>query len=153
MPVQQGWLVFAAPTGFSHSRQVFQGEVSMKRTLVSIAVYLAANGVGLLLAIVLIDGFSVAITAFLIAVILFTALQAIAGPIVAKLSSKYAPQLMGGISLVVIFLGLLMTGAILESMTTGGLGNLLIATLLVWIGSLAAQFGLNLAGFGTKPKA
>ena len=72
----------------------------MKNTLVSIAAYLIANGVGLLLAILLIDGFSVAFTAFVFAVVLFCVIQAIASPIANKLSQNYAPQLVGGIALI-----------------------------------------------------
>ena len=125
----------------------------MKKALVSVAAYLIANGVGLLLAILLIDGFSVAFRAFLVAVLLFSAVQAVAGPLVSKMSRDYAPQLLGGISLIVIFLGLLVTGLIVSGMTIGGLSNLLAATLLVWLGSLFAQFGLKAAGFGAKAKA
>lgn len=120
----------------------------MKKTLVSVAAYLIANAVGLLLTIVLIDGFGVAFQAFVIAVLIFCVAQAIAHPLVSKMSKKYAPQLLGGISLVTIFFGLLITDAIVPGMTIGGIANLLAATLLVWLGSLIAQLGLKFAGFG-----
>lgn len=122
----------------------------MKNTLISIAAYLVANGAGLLLAILLVDGFRVAFTAFLFAVVLFCVVQAIATPLASKLSREHAPQLMGGISLVAIFFGLLITGAIISGMTIGGIANLLAATLLVWLGSLIAQVALKMMGFGTK---
>ena len=121
----------------------------MKKTLVSVAAYLIANAAGLLLAILLIDGFSVAFTAFVVAVLIFCIAQAIANPIASKISKKYAPQMMGGIALVAIFFGLLITSVIVSGMTIGGIANLLAATLLVWLGSLIAQLGLKLAGFGT----
>ena len=122
----------------------------MKNSLVSLAVYIIANGVGLLIAILLIDGFNVAFTAFIFAVLLFCVVQAVADPLVKKLSRDYAPQVMGGISLVVIFFGLMITGVIISGMTIGGLANLLAATLLVWLGSLIAQFGLKAMGFAPK---
>lgn len=120
----------------------------MKKTLISVAAYLIANGAGLLLAIILIDGFSVAFTAFIVAVLIFCVVQAVANPLAAKVSQKYAPQLMGGIALVAIFFGLLITGVIVSGMTIGGVANLLAATLLVWLGSLLAQLVLKLTGFG-----
>lgn len=120
----------------------------MKKTLVSLAAYLIANAAGLLLAVLLIDGFRVAVTAFIVAVLIFCLAQAIAQPMATKISKKYAPQLMGGIALVAIFFGLLITSVIVSGMTIGGIANLLAATLLVWLGSLLAQLGLKLAGFG-----
>ena len=125
----------------------------MKKTLVSAAAYLIANGAGLLLAALLIDGVTVGFTAFIVAVLIFCVVQAIALPLVSKISKKYAPQLLGGISLVAIFCGLLITGLIVSGLTIGGLANLLSATLLVWLGSLIAQFGLKMAGFGSAHTA
>ncbi|MEL7014298.1 MAG: hypothetical protein AAFO72_13610 [Pseudomonadota bacterium] len=120
----------------------------MKKTFVSLAAYLIANAVGLLVAVLLIDGFSVAVTAFIVAVLIFCLVQAIAQPVASKVSKTYAPQLMGGIALVAVFLGLLITSVIVSGMTIGGIANLLAATLLVWLGSLLAQLGLKFAGFG-----
>lgn len=120
----------------------------MKKTFLSLAAYLIANAVGLLLAVLLLEGFSVAFTAFIVAVLIFCIVQAIAQPVASKFSQKYAPQLMGGIALVAIFFGLLITSVIVSGMTIGGIANLLAATLLVWLGSLLAQLGLKFAGFG-----
>jgi hypothetical protein len=39
----------------------------------------------------------------------------------------------------VIFLGLGITGVLVSGMTIGGISNWLAATLLVWLGSLAAD--------------
>ncbi len=124
----------------------------MRNALSSAITYLIANAVGLLLAILLLPGFSVGFLAFLVAVLIFTVVQAIAGPLVVRLSKSYAPQLMGGISLVTIFVGLLITAVIVSGMTIGGISNLLAATLLVWLGSLAADIVLKIAGFKSTPK-
>jgi hypothetical protein len=124
----------------------------MRNALLSAIAYLIANAVGLLLAILLLPGFSVGFLAFLVALLIFTVVQAIAGPLVVKLSRSYAPQLMGGISLVTIFVGLLITAVIVSGMTIGGISNLLAATLLVWLGSLAADIGLKVSGFKSVPK-
>ncbi len=111
----------------------------MRRSLLSAAAYLVGNGIGLLAAIVLLPGFSTGIVSFVVAVLIFSVVQALVGPLVRGASRKWAPQLMGGIALVVIFLGLGITGVLVSGMTIGGISNWLAATLLVWLGSLAAD--------------
>ncbi len=110
----------------------------MIRFAYSVAAYLIANAVGLLLTSLLLDGFSIGPMAFLVSVLIFSAVQGLTGPIITKLSQKSFPQLMGGISLVTIFLGLWITSLLVDDMQIGGLANWLAATLIVWIGSLIA---------------
>lgn len=120
----------------------------MRAVFSSVIAYLIANGAGLLLAILMIDGFSVAFMAFLVAVFSFCVVQALATPLATKVSRDYAPQLLGGISLICVFLGLLATDVFVPGTTIGGLTNLLAATLLVWLGSLIAQVVLKHFGYG-----
>ena len=115
--------------------------------IISIATYLAANAAGLLAAVLLLPGFSIDFTAFIVAVVIFSAFQTIAGPLVTKLSMKQAPQLMGGIALVTILLGLLVTDLLMPRMAIGGIANLLAATLLVWLGALVATMLLPIYVF------
>lgn len=110
----------------------------MIRFAYSVAAYLIANAIGLLLASLLLEGFSIGPMAFVVAVLIFSAVQGLTGPIITKLSQKSFPQLMGGISLVTIFLGLWITSLLVDDMQIGGLANWLAATLIVWIGSLIA---------------
>ncbi len=110
----------------------------MMRLLISTAAYLVANAVGLLVAILLLPGFSVAPLSFVVAVAIFSLVQAILGPLVTKISLKHMPQLMGGVALVTIFIGLFITQLITSGMQIGGIANWLAATLLVWLGSLVA---------------
>lgn len=110
----------------------------MIKFLLSAAAYLIANAVGLLVAIIILPGFNIGFSAFILAVLIFSALQTVAGPVLTKLSLRQFPQLIGGISLVTILFGLLVTSLIMSEMEIGGIANLLAATLLVWIGSLLA---------------
>ena len=110
----------------------------MVRFLISTAIYLAANAIGLLIAVVLLPGFTVGPMSFVLAVLVFSAIQTVAGPLITKISLKNLPQLMGGIALVTIFLGLWLTDIIMPGMSIGGISNWLAATLLVWLGSLLA---------------
>ena len=119
----------------------------MIRFLISTVAYLAANAVGLLIAVLLLPGFQIDPLAFLVAVAVFSLVQSILGPLITKLSLKSFPQLMGGIALVTIFVGLFVTELIMDSMQIGGISNWLAATLLVWVGSLIASILLPIYVF------
>ena len=101
--------------------------------------YVAANAIGLLLASLLIRGFSIDILLFVIVVAVFSLILVIATPLVTKLSETKVPALQGGIALVTTFVGLFLTNLLLPGLTVGGFVNLLMATLLVWLGALIAN--------------
>lgn len=119
----------------------------MVKFLVSTAAYLVANAAGLLAAVLLLPGFQIDFLAFMTAVLIFSAFQTLAGPLITKLSLKKMPQLIGGIALVTIFFGLLVTDVLMARMEMGGIANWLAATLLVWIGSLIATILLPIYVF------
>ncbi len=117
----------------------------MTRMLATAALALLANAVGLLLAMLLIDGFSIDLTAFLFAVVLFTLAAVIVDPLLTRISQNNLPALAGGVALVTTFVGLFLTNLLLDGMQTGGMVNLLLATLVVWLGAVIA--GIILAKF------
>ena len=119
----------------------------MVKFLLSIAAFLIANGVGLLIAAALLPGFRIDPLSFIVAAVLFSVVQAVLGPIVRKAAEKKLPQLMGGIALITIFIGLFVTDLIMTGMEIGGIANWLAATLLVWIGSLIASMLLPIYVF------
>lgn len=119
----------------------------MKRLATSALAYLIANAVGLLLASLLLPGFTIGVLPFALVVIIFSGLQAVIGPIVAKVASDHVPQLAGGIALVTIFIGLWITDISVAAMQIGGISNWLAATLLVWLGSLVAAILLPIYVF------
>ncbi|PSL16571.1 phage holin family protein [Shimia abyssi] len=110
----------------------------MPKFVVSAAAHLLANAIGLLLASLLLDGFSIAPLALIIVTVIFTVALMIITPIIRKVSEKNMPSLLGGLSLIAIFVGLLVTQPFVAGFTIGGTANLLAATLLVWIGVLIA---------------
>lgn len=124
----------------------------MKRHLISAATFLAANAVGLLLAVLLLPGFRTGFGGFLLAVVIFSAVEAGLGPLIARLSRRHLPKLMGGIALVTAFVGLFVTDLLMAGMRIGGVSNWLAATLLVWLGSLVADIALR-AYFGRRERA
>lgn len=110
----------------------------MSRHIMSIAAHLIGNAAGLLLAALLLDGFSIDALSFIIVVVIFTVIEVIAAPLISKLSEKRVPALKGGIALVTTFVGLIVTEILISGFTIGGIANLLASTLLVWLGALAA---------------
>lgn len=108
--------------------------------LKSALLYLLCNAAGLLLATLLLTGFTVPWTAFLFAVVLMTVLLAVIAPTLRKLAEKKLPQLMGGFALVAVFLSLLITTFVIPGMQIASLATWVGATVLVWIGSLVASF-------------
>lgn len=110
----------------------------MMRFLISTAAHLVGNAVGLLLASVLLTGFTIQPLALVIVVVVFTAVEVVASPLLTKLSLKNMPQLMGGIALITTFVGLWITDLAVAGFEVGGLSNWLIGTLIVWLGALIA---------------
>ena len=110
----------------------------MSRKILSVAALLIGNAVGLLLATLLLQGFSIAPLSLIIVVVVFTLVQVIADPLITRISEKNLPALKGGVALAVTFVGLLITDLIASGLTIGGVANLLAATLLVWLGAVVA---------------
>ena len=119
----------------------------MVKFFVSTAVLILANGIGLLIAAILLPGFRIDPLAFVVAVLIFSIVQAVLGPFITKVALKNFPQALGGIALVIVFVGLFVTDVLMPSMEIGGISNSLAATLLVWLGSLIATILLPIYVF------
>lgn len=110
----------------------------MPRFVLSACAHLIANAVGLTLANILLPGFSISPFGIVIVTLVFTVASMVLLPIIRKVSEKKMPELLGGLSLIVTFAGLLITELLVSDFTIGGIANLLAATLIVWLGSLIA---------------
>lgn len=127
----------------------------MPRFVLSTAAHLIANAIGLILANILLPGFSISFLGIVIVTLVFTVVSVVLLPIIRKVSEKKLPELLGGLSLIVTFAGLLITELLVSSFTIGGIANLLAATLIVWLGALIAGVLLPKYLFPSldKPKA
>ncbi|MCP4206991.1 MAG: phage holin family protein [Shimia sp.] len=127
----------------------------MPRFVLSAAAHLIANAIGLVLANILLPGFTIGLLGIVIVTLVFTVVSVVLLPIVRKVSEKKLPELLGGLSLVVTFAGLLITEMLVSDFTIGGIANLLAATLIVWLGALIAGVLLPKYLFPSlaKPKA
>jgi putative membrane protein len=110
----------------------------MIRLLVSTVIQLAANAVGLLLAAVLLDGMTISGGAFLLAVVFFTVVEVVVGPMIRQMAVKKANALLGSTALVVTLLGLLITSVVSDGLSIEGLSTWVMATVIVWLASLLA---------------
>lgn len=119
----------------------------MSKFFISAAAHLVGNAVGLLLAAFLLAGFSIDPLSFVIVVVIFSAVEAVAMPLLRKVSQKNMPQLMGGIALITTFVGLIVTEIFVSGFSIGGVSNLLASTLLVWLGALIAGIVLPIYVF------
>jgi low temperature requirement protein LtrA len=113
--------------------------MAMIRFLVRTTLSILANTIGLLVASLLLDDFSITGFSFALAVLFFTIATAILGPFIMKIAMKNAPYLMGGIALVTTFVGLLLTQVFTEGINIKGMSTWVIATLVVWLFSVLAS--------------
>ena len=119
----------------------------MARFLARTVVELLASAIGLIVAAWLLQGVTLTASGFLIAVAVFTVAKIILGPLVFKLSFKYARALTGGIALVTTFIGLLVTTWLTSGLTITGTGSWVMATIVVWVFTVIAILVLPLVIF------
>lgn len=110
----------------------------MLRLIVSFAIHLVANAVGLLVANLVLDDLTISAGPFLWAVLIFTVVETFAGPLIMKIALQNAKGLMGGIALVVTFVGLLVTEIIADGFDINGVSTWIAATVIVWLAAMLA---------------
>jgi uncharacterized membrane protein YvlD (DUF360 family) len=118
----------------------------MIRFLVRIVVMLIANAVGLLIAAVVLDGMSVDLSAFIIAVAIFTLVLALATPFLASQLRRAGSAALGGVALIATLVSLIVTDLISDGFTIDGIGTWIAAAVIVWAASLLAAFILPYLG-------
>ena len=108
----------------------------MIRLLIATGIQLLANALGLLVAAWALDDVEVSGTAFLIAVVVFTVVYAVAQPFFTQMAMSRVPALRGGVALVATLAGLLVTAAVSDGLTVSGVSAWFLATIIVWVVSL-----------------
>jgi putative membrane protein len=110
----------------------------MARTLISAALHLGANAIGLLVAGLVLSDMSIDASAFVFAVIIFTVVEVVAEPLFQKIAVTNVHALVGGVALITTFVGLLVTDLISDGLSISGVWTWIVATLIVWLaGTLA----------------
>jgi uncharacterized membrane protein YvlD (DUF360 family) len=116
----------------------------MIRLLVSFVIQLAANALGLLVADQVLEDVNVSGAAFLVAVVIFTVVYAIAQPFLTQLALSKATALRGATALVATLIGLIVTSLVSDGLSISGGPTWLEATIIVWIVSLIGTLILPL---------
>ncbi len=116
----------------------------MLRFLAQTALAVLANAVGIFAASVVLEDFSINGTAFIIAVLIYTAVFGLMGPFITKQAMRNAPYLMGGIALVTTLVSLIITNLVSDGITINGITTWVLATFIIWMFSVIASFLLPL---------
>lgn len=115
----------------------------MIRFLIRLVLLLAGNALGLWITALVLDDVSVSGTAFITAVVIFTVLEFVLQPFVAKMAEEHAPVLERLTSLITTFLALLLTALFSDGLDVDGALAWVLATLIVWLTTMIAAFVLG----------
>ena len=120
----------------------------MMRLIASTTLELLANAIGLFVAyLILQPAMQINVAGFIIVVVIFSVCRFVLAPLMMKLSMRYARMLVGGISLVVIFVSLLVTSLISSNLVISGVTTWILATLIVWVFGVVAMLLLPMLIF------
>lgn len=119
----------------------------MIRLAASAAISLIANAVALVVADLVLGRMSVSAGGFVLAVGLFTLTGVLIEPLLRQIALKNAPALLGSSSLVATLVSLIVTSLFGSSLVISGTRTWVLATVLVWVLSLALRLLLPLVIF------
>jgi len=108
------------------------------RLLISAVLYLVANAIGLLVANALLDDVSIEAAAFVIAVVIFTAVEVVIQPLVTQIAMRHSRALLGSSALIATLIGLVVTTLVTDGMSIDGAVTWVLATVTVWAAALVA---------------
>jgi putative membrane protein len=116
----------------------------MIRLLISALIRLGANALGLLVADLILDDMSIEWKGFIVAVLIFTGVQVLAEPLMMRIALTSAPALRGGVALIAVLIGLIVTDVVFDGVSIAGFTTWALATVIVWLASMLAVFILPL---------
>ena len=118
----------------------------MIRLLVRMAVAVAANAVGLIVAAALLDGVHLNGVAFFVAVVIFTVVFALLHPFLLVQMRRGRGLAFVGAALLATLIALVVTDLVSDGLTIDGAGTWIAATVIVWLAALLAAFILPFLG-------
>ena len=105
----------------------------MIRFLARMSLILLANAAGIIIATIVLPGFTINAVGFITSVVFFTTVELLFERFVAKVALRYVPALRGGIALVTTFVGLLLTNMWTSGLEIQGVSTWLLAPMIVWL--------------------
>jgi putative membrane protein len=118
----------------------------MIRLLVRTAIVLVANALGLIIAAAVLDGMTLDVAGFIVAVVIFTVAFALMQPFLASQLRRRGSAALGGVALIATLAALIITALITDGLSIDGVGTWIAATVIVWVASLLAAFILPYLG-------
>jgi uncharacterized membrane protein YvlD (DUF360 family) len=112
--------------------------------LISLAIHLAANAIGLIVAALVLDDMAIDGSAFVLALLIFTVVEVVIEPGLRQVAVRNARALMGATALVATFIGLVVTDIVSDGLSIEGAWTWVLATIIVWLGGLIAALILPL---------
>ena len=106
------------------------------------------NAVGLIVASLVFDGFSINVTGFILSLIVFTVALALLTPFLANMlrRNRSSAAALGGVALIATFAALVVTDVFSDGLDISGIGTWIGATVVVWLASIVAVFVLPFLG-------
>lgn len=118
----------------------------MIRFLVRTAIFLGSAAIGLIAADLILEDVSVSASGFALTVVIYTVVQSVISPFLAKLAASSARALLGGVGLIATFIALFVASRFADSLTiSGGAVTWILATLIVWLITALATLLLPIA--------
>lgn len=104
----------------------------MKNLMISIGVQLGSSAVAIIVAAIILRGFSLNFGGFITAVVVFTIAQSLLAGLVSKLAKQHAPALVGVASLVSTWLALIIANLPFGGIRIHGFMTWIWAALIIW---------------------
>lgn len=105
----------------------------MIRFLIRIVVFIVSAALGLLITSLLVDGFTINASGFVVSVLVFAVLQSVLSPFLAKVAHRHARTLLGGVGLISTFVALLVAHFFTNGLQITGFTAWIAATVVVWL--------------------
>ena len=118
----------------------------MIRLLVRTLIAVAANAVGLIVASAVLDGFSINVASFIVAVVIFTIVFAVLTPFLAVQLRRLGNGAIGATALIATLVSLVITDVLSDGFSISGVGTWIAAAVIVWLAALVAAFVLPFLG-------
>ena len=109
-------------------------------------VLLVANAVGLIVASLVLSGFDLDVTGFIVALVIFTIALALMQPFLVSSLRRRGSSALGGVALIATLVSLIITDLVSDGLSINGLGTWLAAAVIVWAAALLAAFILPFLG-------
>jgi hypothetical protein len=105
----------------------------MRQIVLRAVLLLGAWAIGLLVAAQVVPGVSLSVSGFVVAVVAFSAAQAVLSLLILKLPYEYASLLLGGSGLALTVFALILATAETQGFTIHGMASWVATTLVVWL--------------------